>query len=166
MGDVRSRLQWASIRRTTRPEDIAYSLFGVFNLHLPVLYGEFPENALGRLFAQVIARSGDTSILDWVGQASPFHSCFPATITPYRTLPLSIPDATTPRPICSIRKLLLLWPARRMHQALFNLPLTRFVNFRLLLPCIVYRIKSITLTQVDTDTTVLFTTFGRWVWSP
>ncbi|KIN99683.1 hypothetical protein M404DRAFT_154397 [Pisolithus tinctorius Marx 270] len=38
--DARSRLQWASSRRTTRPEDVAYSLFGIFNLHLPVLYGE------------------------------------------------------------------------------------------------------------------------------
>ncbi|KIO05271.1 hypothetical protein M404DRAFT_141452, partial [Pisolithus tinctorius Marx 270] len=40
MEDARSRLQWASSRRTTRPEDIVYSLFGIFNLHLPVLYGE------------------------------------------------------------------------------------------------------------------------------
>ncbi|KAI5981312.1 hypothetical protein EDD15DRAFT_406612 [Pisolithus albus] len=38
MGNARSRLQWASSRLTTRPEDIAYSLFGIFNVHLPVLY--------------------------------------------------------------------------------------------------------------------------------
>ncbi|KAI6025724.1 hypothetical protein F5J12DRAFT_716052, partial [Pisolithus orientalis] len=70
MDDARSRLQWASSRRTTRPEDIAYSLFGIFNLYLPVLYGESAEFALGRLLAEVISQSGDISILDWVGKAS------------------------------------------------------------------------------------------------
>ncbi|KAL4080777.1 hypothetical protein J3A83DRAFT_4045379, partial [Scleroderma citrinum] len=63
--DARSRLQWASTRYTTRGEDIAYSLLGIFNLHMPVLYGESAENAIGRLLAEVISKSGDTSILDW-----------------------------------------------------------------------------------------------------
>ncbi|KIM50567.1 hypothetical protein SCLCIDRAFT_145143, partial [Scleroderma citrinum Foug A] len=63
--DARSRLQWASKRCTTRPEDMAYSLLGVFDLHIPVLYGESAERALGRLLAEVISKSGDTSILDW-----------------------------------------------------------------------------------------------------
>ena len=85
--DARSRHQWASMRRTTRPEDMAYSLFGVFNLHLPVLYGEPKENALGRLLAEIISKSGDISVLDWVGEASPYHSCFPTHIAVYRTLP-------------------------------------------------------------------------------
>ncbi|KAI6009365.1 hypothetical protein BKA83DRAFT_4070388, partial [Pisolithus microcarpus] len=65
MDDARSRLQWASSRRTTRPEDIAYSLFGIFALHLPVLYGESAENALGRLLAEIISQCGDISVLDW-----------------------------------------------------------------------------------------------------
>ncbi|KAI6006578.1 hypothetical protein F5J12DRAFT_720737, partial [Pisolithus orientalis] len=83
MDDARSRLQWASLRRTTRAEDIAYSLFGIFNLHLPVLYGESAENALGRLLATIISQSADISVLDWVGEPSLFHSCFPAHITSY-----------------------------------------------------------------------------------
>ncbi|KAI6108199.1 hypothetical protein F5141DRAFT_1005244, partial [Pisolithus sp. B1] len=83
MDNARSRLQWASSRRTTRPEDIAYSLFGIFNLHLPVLYGESAENALARLLAEIVSQSGDISVLDWVGEPSPFHSCFPAHITSY-----------------------------------------------------------------------------------
>ncbi|KAI6042963.1 hypothetical protein EDC04DRAFT_868789 [Pisolithus marmoratus] len=88
MDDARSRLQWASSRRTTRPEDIAYSLFGIFNLHLPVIYGESAEHSLGRLLAEVISQSGDVSVLDWVGEASLFHSCFPARITSYQMIPL------------------------------------------------------------------------------
>jgi len=149
--DARSRLQWASTRSTTWPEDIAYSLLGIFNLHIPILYGESAENALGRLLSEVISESGDTSILDWVGKSSVFHSCFPATITSYQTLPLSLPDLTTPPSAYGIRKLLFLRSARNMHRALSNLPLAKFANFRLILPCIVHRIKVMTLTQVDTS---------------
>ena len=64
--DARSRLQWASMCHTTHPEDMAYSLFGVFNLHLPVLYGESKENALRHLLTEIILKSGDISVLDWV----------------------------------------------------------------------------------------------------
>ncbi|KAI6100833.1 hypothetical protein EV401DRAFT_1877198, partial [Pisolithus croceorrhizus] len=70
MDDARSRLQWASSRCTTRPEDIAYSLFGIFDLHLPILYGESAEKALGRLLTEIISQSRDISVLDWVGEAS------------------------------------------------------------------------------------------------
>lgn len=66
MDDGRSRLRWTSSRCATRPEDIAYSLFGMFNLHLPVLYSESAEFALACLPAEVISQSGDISILDWV----------------------------------------------------------------------------------------------------
>ena len=149
--DARSRLQWASTRCTTRPEDIAYSLLGVFSLHIPVLYGESAENALGRLLAEVVSKSGDTSILDWVGPSSVFHSCFPATITPYQTLPLSLPVLTTPPSTCTNCKHSLI-DARKMHQALSDLPLAKFANFRLILPCIVHRIEHMALTQVDTST--------------
>ena len=152
--DARSRLQWASRRCTTRPEDIAYSLLGVFSLHIPVLYGESAENALGRLLAEVISKSGDTSILDWVGQSSVFHSCFPATITPYQTLPLSlpVPDLITPPSTYGFFQLFFLRSVYNMYQALSNLPLAKFINFRLILPCIIHRIKAISLTRVDTST--------------
>ena len=153
--DARSRLQWASTRFTTRPEDIAYSLFGVFGLHLPVLYGESTENALGRLLAEVISKSGDTSILDWVGRSSTFHSCFPATILSYQTgapSQLLLSDLTTPPNVGWIWSFFTLRYVRHMHQALSRLPLTQFINFRLILPCIVYRIKTIALTHVDTST--------------
>ncbi|KAI6123346.1 hypothetical protein EV401DRAFT_2229121 [Pisolithus croceorrhizus] len=90
----RSRLQWASMRRTTRPEDIAYSLFGIFNFHLPVMYGESAGNALGRLLAEILSQSGDISVLDWVGEPSPFHSCFPAHIVSYQGLSMPPPQPT------------------------------------------------------------------------
>ena len=150
--NARSRLQWASTRCTTRPEDMAYSLLGVFGLHIPVLYGESAENALGRLLAEVISKSGDTSILDWVGQSSAFHSCFPATITPYGILSLSLPDFTTPPSTRRCCKPFFLRSARKMRQALSEVPLAKFANFRLILPCIVHRIKTMVVTRVDTST--------------
>ena len=150
--DARSRLQWASTRFTTRPEDISYSLFGVFGLHIPVLYGESVGNALGRLLAEVIAKSGETSILDWVGQSSKFHSCFPATITPYQSPPSQPPDFTTPPNVPSTWNFFNLRSVRKMYQALSNLPLTQFTNFRLILPCIIHRIKTVVRHRVDTST--------------
>ncbi|KAI6095375.1 hypothetical protein F5141DRAFT_1013456 [Pisolithus sp. B1] len=87
MDDARSRLHWASGRRTTRPEDLAYSLFGIFQVHLPIIYGECTPKALGRLLAEIISHSGDVSVLDWVGEASSFNSCFPVDLVPYQTVP-------------------------------------------------------------------------------
>jgi len=152
--DARLRLQWASQRCTSRPEDIAYSLCGIFSLHIPVLYGESAENALARLLAEVIKKSGDASILDWMGQSSTFHSYFPATITAYQTLAPPQPLPTELKlPTLGIRKLLVPRYARKMHQALSNLPPMQFINFRLSLPCIVYRVKTITVTtRVGTTT--------------
>ncbi|KAL4065314.1 hypothetical protein J3A83DRAFT_4375836 [Scleroderma citrinum] len=153
--DARSRLRWASTRCTTRPEDIAYSLLGIFNLHIPVLYGESAETALGRLLAEVITKSGDTSILDWIGQPSSFHSCFPATLKPYQIVLPSRPLSGDPRPWTFTQYMwdffspTSLHAARRMHRALSDLPRAQFANFRLVLPCIVHQIQTITLIRVD-----------------
>jgi hypothetical protein len=37
---VAQRMHWASQRRTTRKEDEAYSLLGIFGINMPLLYGE------------------------------------------------------------------------------------------------------------------------------
>jgi hypothetical protein len=46
---VSERFSWAEHRQTTREEDKAYCLLGVFGVHLPLIYGEGEENALDRL---------------------------------------------------------------------------------------------------------------------
>ncbi|KAG6326170.1 hypothetical protein ID866_12919 [Astraeus odoratus] len=66
MDNARSKLQWAASHHTTRAEDNAYSLFGIFDLHLPVLYGEGKEKSLGRLLQEILSQSQDISILYWV----------------------------------------------------------------------------------------------------
>jgi hypothetical protein len=80
---AREKFQWSSTHVTTLQEDIAYSLFGIFGVHLPVIYGEKEQNALGGLLQEVVARSGDISALDWIGTPSEFNSCLPADITYY-----------------------------------------------------------------------------------
>lgn len=37
---IATRMSWASRRETTRMEDLAYSLLGIFGVNMPLLYGE------------------------------------------------------------------------------------------------------------------------------
>ncbi|KAF3032414.1 hypothetical protein E8E11_002028 [Didymella keratinophila] len=54
---VSERFLWAENRETTREEDTAYCLLGVFDVHLPLIYGERKENALYRLREAVAAKN-------------------------------------------------------------------------------------------------------------
>ncbi|KAL5313288.1 hypothetical protein ACEPPN_019021 [Leptodophora sp. 'Broadleaf-Isolate-01'] len=47
--DVDERFSWARSRETTRAEDKAYSLFGIFDVQMPLLYGEGKVKAFQRL---------------------------------------------------------------------------------------------------------------------
>jgi hypothetical protein len=49
---VSERMDWATKRTTTRKEDEAYSLLGIFDIHMPLIYGE-REKALVRLREQI-----------------------------------------------------------------------------------------------------------------
>jgi hypothetical protein len=46
---VEERFKWAEGRRTTREEDSAYCLLGIFDVFMPLIYGERKENAINRL---------------------------------------------------------------------------------------------------------------------
>ncbi|KAK4207263.1 heterokaryon incompatibility protein-domain-containing protein [Rhypophila decipiens] len=46
---VAERMRWIEKRNTKYEEDKAYSLFGIFDVHIPVLYGEGGQKALKRL---------------------------------------------------------------------------------------------------------------------
>jgi hypothetical protein len=51
--NVDDRLLWAENRQTTRGEDEAYSLFGIFDIQMPLLYGEGRDKALRRLREEI-----------------------------------------------------------------------------------------------------------------
>lgn len=59
------KLSWASDRETTRPEDMAYSLMGILEVNMPLLYGEGTEKAFMRLQQTFISYSDDESIFAW-----------------------------------------------------------------------------------------------------
>ncbi len=50
---IKERLLWAEGRRTTRNEDKAYSLLGIFGIYMPLIYGEGEENAFRRLREEI-----------------------------------------------------------------------------------------------------------------
>ncbi|KAK7978660.1 hypothetical protein PG988_006150 [Apiospora saccharicola] len=61
---VAQRMSWAAARTTSRVKDQAYSLMGLFNVNMPMIYGE-KEKAFIRLQQQIIASSTDESIFAW-----------------------------------------------------------------------------------------------------
>ncbi|OCT55076.1 Pfs, NB-ARC and Ankyrin domain protein [Cladophialophora carrionii] len=50
---VEERLRWAANRNTTKKEDKAYCLLGIFDVFMPLIYGEGGKNALNRLRMEI-----------------------------------------------------------------------------------------------------------------
>ena len=61
---IAKKMSWASKRVTTRTEDIAYCLIGIFGVNLPLLYGE-GERAFIRLQEEIMRSSDDQSLFAW-----------------------------------------------------------------------------------------------------
>lgn len=68
---IAQRMSWASTRTTTRPEDMAYCLLGLFDVNMPLLYGE-GQKAFARLQEHIIRQSDDESIFAWVALESSY----------------------------------------------------------------------------------------------
>jgi len=148
MRDSREKLQWASMRVTTLQEDIAYSLFGIFSIHLPVIYGEKKQNALGRLLQEIIAQSGDISCLYWAGKSSEFNSSLPANITSYTAPPFILPPLSEDdmhSSVSSLRDNGVVELACQLYTTLHDLPTPRFAQRRLHLPCIIFTVTEVIL---------------------
>lgn len=58
------RMAWAGKRETTRVEDLAYCLLGIFGVNLPLLYGE-GRHAFIRLQEEILKSSNDMSLFAW-----------------------------------------------------------------------------------------------------
>lgn len=61
---IAQRMSWAANRQTTRTEDRAYSLLGIFDVNMPLLYGEGTKAFL-RLQEEILKESEDQSIFAW-----------------------------------------------------------------------------------------------------
>ena len=60
-----AKMSWMSRRTTTRIEDMAYCLLGLFKVNIPLLYGE-GERAFTRLQEEIIRQTDDQSIFAWI----------------------------------------------------------------------------------------------------
>jgi hypothetical protein len=92
---VADRMNWAANRQTCREEDVAYCLMGIFDVNMPMMYGE-GRKAFIRLQEEIIKQTQDDSIFAWrASQQS-------ASEAPYRGLLASSPkefaseDSITP----------------------------------------------------------------------
>ncbi|KAK4665508.1 hypothetical protein QC763_0063180 [Podospora pseudopauciseta] len=80
---IADRMSWAANRQTTRPEDVAYCLLGIFDVNLPMIYGE-GENAFRRLQEEIIRKSNDMTIFAWQKSNKHVTSSLGST-TPHRS---------------------------------------------------------------------------------
>ncbi|TBU24448.1 heterokaryon incompatibility protein-domain-containing protein [Dichomitus squalens] len=82
---VAQRMSWAAKRETTRTEDRAYSLLGIFDLNMPTLYGE-GERAFQRLQEEILRRIPDQSLFAW-GHVCTWQDPLPVSPTGIHDLP-------------------------------------------------------------------------------
>lgn len=67
---VARRMSWAARRETTRVEDMAYCLLGIFDVNMPLLYGEGMK-AFSRLQTAILQSTVDLSVFAWLDDQVP-----------------------------------------------------------------------------------------------
>ena len=65
---VCKKMAWAASRQTTRIEDLAYCLLGIFGINMPMLYGE-GDKAFIRLQEQIARSGNDLTLFAWTQEA-------------------------------------------------------------------------------------------------
>ena len=88
MVSVADRFHWTRSRKTTRVEDEAYSLLGLFDIHMPIIYGE-GTSALVRLQTEIMQTIPDQTLFAWPNPfaclaRSPWPMCVPILSTESR----------------------------------------------------------------------------------
>ncbi|KAH8750877.1 heterokaryon incompatibility protein-domain-containing protein [Hyaloscypha finlandica] len=86
---VARKMTWAAKRQTTRIEDVAYSLFGIFDINMPLLHGE-GRGAFIRLQEEILKETDDQSILAWdngVFASSPDNFLGSEDVVPFPSKP-------------------------------------------------------------------------------
>lgn len=70
---VAKKMTWAASRQTTRIEDMAYCLLGIFDVNMPLLYGE-REKAFRRLQEEIVKSTHDMTVFSWRRQDAQLYS--------------------------------------------------------------------------------------------
>ncbi|KAF8549872.1 hypothetical protein OG21DRAFT_1488212 [Imleria badia] len=140
---VRARLRLASTRNATVEEDVAYSLIGIFKSDIRPHYGE-GDVALGHFLEEIVARSGEVTVLAWTGKSSSYNSCLPATLSVYSRSPgasLAIEDAAMDVRVGALRNSLSQTDVDLLYDRVTRLPPARFANSQLHLSCVIFVVK-------------------------
>ncbi|KAG1795192.1 heterokaryon incompatibility protein-domain-containing protein [Suillus plorans] len=99
----RMKLRWARNRVTKEKEDEAYCLMGIFGFTMSVTYGE-GDQAFSRLLMEIMRRTGDATLLDWIGQPSTLNTCLPSSPSCFSNAPFATMEMcfdTLPHPVLS-----------------------------------------------------------------
>ncbi|KAI6015351.1 hypothetical protein F5J12DRAFT_527514 [Pisolithus orientalis] len=142
---VRETLRLASSRSAMVEEDVAYSLIGIFKSDIKPYYGEGAD-ALGHLLEEIVARSGEVTVLAWSGKSSSYNSCLPTSLSVYSQIPHSPPSLEgeeMERRIQELGDKLPRQQARTIFNRINRLSPARFATRRLHLPCIVFSVRSL-----------------------
>lgn len=79
---VDDRFSWGAKRNTTREEDAAYCLLGIFGIHMPMIYGERGEQAMKRLRWEIQRAMKDEErikeIHEWLSAQDPATNYYKA----------------------------------------------------------------------------------------
>jgi hypothetical protein len=67
---IAERMSWAAGRKTQKKEDRAYSLMGIFDIYMPIIYGE-GGNSFRRLQLEIMRFSNDKTIFAWHRRSIP-----------------------------------------------------------------------------------------------
>ena len=96
---IATKMSWASSRETTREEDMAYSLLGLFSINMPLIYGE-GRNAFFRLQSEIIRSSDDESIFAWKDENLYDSGLFARNTTAFKDsndiVPMRLGDSSRP----------------------------------------------------------------------
>ena len=103
---VARRMSWAAARRTTREEDRAYSLMGIFDVNMPTIYGE-GSKAFLRLQVEILKQCPDQSIFAWGHPSIDYHALLTGNVSS-STVTKELRDS-------SLRSLLAPSPAKFQH---------------------------------------------------
>ncbi|KFY15483.1 hypothetical protein V492_01959 [Pseudogymnoascus sp. VKM F-4246] len=80
---VARRMSWAATRQTTRLEDMAYSLLGIFDVNMPMLYGE-GEKSFIRLQEEIVKDTNDLTLFAWQAMGANQEGIIPSVPLKYR----------------------------------------------------------------------------------
>ena len=142
---VREKLRLASTRNATVEEDIAYSLIGIFSSDIAPRYG-LGKTALGQLLENIVARSGDVTVIAWTGKSLPYNSALPDSLAVYSQIPYSPPPMEVNEVDTCVEQLrtrLVPQDVIAFYYQVTLLPRATFSNRCLQLPCIVFPVTRI-----------------------